>query len=511
MNRYLVYFIVIFFAFIMLSSTIMAFAQIPTQQMVQRLEAEGKPNCEISQFNEFFYKPIRINMVHDRVIDHSVSIQSKDPESVVHWEGSFQTFQLVTDSPDRFDVEIILDYEEKHEEPRQVWYQIYGLDNVLMAEGNYVHEGFTFCKVFSFTTTDPPHILTSEEIQAENNAFNSDFRKEVALSNTSVQNALLLIGIVTLVVGTVVGLIFFVIIVSLRSMGKIGNKPVKKLNDMIENVRTTNDNLKLVADHLIATDTRAKDEITSELRKSMADASIVMYGAKKIIEDLAKVVGTKIVLNPSPNVIKTVQTKKVKTKTPKIEEPVVQPNTPEEELANEEDTERRLLGGKTQKEINVENGVEEPKPEHEIIEMDDDDIKPCKICGEPPTAICGTCNEQFCNNHLNHGCDLKELKPKEESLITKENVYKASKKIKTVFMEDKDPSITEEGEVQKYLDKGMSELKITRMLINEYSKTGRNENLRVYGDLQKKQTKKNTRELDIKIGAMLNTLNNQVN
>ncbi len=504
MNKITVYIVVIFIAFIMLSSTIMAFAygQVPTQQYVQRLESEGKMNCEVHQFNEFFYKPIRINMVHDRVVDHSVSIQSKDPESVVHWEGSFQTFQMVTDSPDRFDVEIILDYEDKHENPRQVYYQIYGLDNVLMHEGNYVHEGFTFCLVYSFTTTDPPHILTSEEIQQENNAFNSEFRQEVAFSNTSVQNALLLIGIVVLVIGIVVGLVFFVIIVSMRSMGKIGNKPVKKLNDMIENVRTTNDNLKLVSDHMIMTDTRIKDEILNEIKKSMSDASIVMYGAKEIIKDLAKVTGTKLVSTTPPVEAKTEPKKKVKSQTPTFEEIIVKPNTPTEEKENEEKF-AELYG--------VESPDESTSEERETIDIDDDEIKPCKICGEPPTAICGTCDEQFCNDHLNHGCDMREIKPKEEPTLTKENVIKVSKKIKTVFMEEKDPNITEDGIVQKYLDKEVSEIKITRMLINEYHKAGRNENLRIYSDMQKKNAKKHTKELDIKIGAMLTTLNNQVN
>jgi hypothetical protein len=256
------------------------------------------------------------------------------------------------------------------------------------------------------------------------------------------------------------------------------------------------------------TDTRAKDEIMEELHKSMADASIVMYGAKKIIEDLAKKVGTKIVLTPPPVQTKTTS-KKVKSQTPTFAETMVQPNTPKEEQENEDDMERRLLGGKTQKEINTEKGIVEEVPE--TVEMDDDEIKPCKICGKPPSAICGSCNEMFCNNHLNHGCDMKEMKPKEDMIPTKDKVVEVSKKIKTLFMEEKDPNIIEDGQVQKYLDKGMSEIKITRMLIIEYNKTGRNENLRTYSEMQKKNNKKHSKEIDIKLGAMLTTLNNQVN
>jgi len=492
------------FAFILLSSTILiAFGQVPTQQYIKKLENEGKFNCEIWQINEFFYKPIRINMVHEPVLDTSVSVQSGDPESDVFWEGSKQTFQLVTDSPDRFDIEIILDYEVKHEDPRQVFYQIYAQDNVLMMEGNWVHEGFTFCKVISFSTQDPPHILTSDEIQEENNKFNADFRKEVAESNTSVHNALLLIAIVVLLIGIFVGLVFFIIIVSLKSMGKIGQKPVKKLLEMIELIRTVSENLKMVSDHLITTDSRTKNQVVTEVNRSLRDVQIVLYGAKEAIEELS---GKKIVLESPPTGTKTVE-----SKSPSFKDTVVVKRTDAEEVEIEKDI-AKLMGVEYKKTPeHAEKESEKILKDAEVIEMKIKDVKPCKVCGKPPNLICSKCKNFFCEKHLKHGCDIPETKPKK---TTKDTIKIITNKAKVMFFEDKLPSITDDEGIQNELDKGTKIATIERALIKEYMKIPRNDNLYKFEDMQKDQHKKmsdaKAKIIAIKINALLLTLNRQV-
>ena len=363
MNKFMVYLIVFFIGFIMLSSTIVAFlpkadAQIPTQQYVQRLEQEGKNNCEVFQINEFFYKPIRINMVHDRVKDHNVSIRSSDPASEVFWEGSFQTFQMVTDSTDRFDVEVILDYEQKHEEPRQIYYQIYAQDNVLMMEGNWSHEGFTFCKVFSFFANEQPYVPTFDDIQEQNNKFNADFRKEVASSNTSMQNGMITVSVVVLIVGIFTGLVFFLIIVSLKSMGRIGQKPVKKLDEMIGLVRSVSENLKLVSDHLLRTNANVKTEIVGEINNVLHDLSIVVSGLQRDLvksghlKELTEIKEPQTEVSKSSPATSETKVKTVEESLENIEETIkeqtkdttkpvealteAKPNTPEEEKDNED-------------------------------------------------------------------------------------------------------------------------------------------------------------------------------
>ncbi len=290
LNKTMAYIVIALFGFILLSSTILAvapnvFGQIPTQQYIQRLESEGKQNCEIFQINEFFYKPIRINMVHETVTDTEVSVKSGDPESEVFWEGSKQTFQLVTDSTDRYDVTVILDYEIKHDAPRQIFYQIYALDNQLMMEGNWVHEGFTFCKVFSFFAGEQPYVPTFDDIQEQNNKFNTEFRQESSLSLTTIQNGLITISVVVLIMGIFQGVTFFFIIISLKSMGRIGKKPVKKLDDMIGLVRTVSENLKLVSDRLLQSNTHAQKDIVEQVNRVLKDLSIVVMGLRGELEE----------------------------------------------------------------------------------------------------------------------------------------------------------------------------------------------------------------------------------
>jgi len=144
------------------------------------------------------------------------------------WDGSKETFQLVAKDTDRYKAEIVLDYEFKHDEPRQVFYQVFAQDRILVMEGNWVHEGFTFCKIIDFFIEEAPTELTPQEIVEINNQFNSEFRKEVAKQNTTVQTALLIVGITIVVIGILSTTYFIIIIISQRSMARISKKPAKK-------------------------------------------------------------------------------------------------------------------------------------------------------------------------------------------------------------------------------------------------------------------------------------------
>jgi len=259
-------------------------AQRSTRQMLQELEREGITNCEIWQINEFLYKPVRIALIHERVDAHEVKITSEDPASEVNWVGSKEDFRLVTDSAGQHTAQVILDYELKHEEPRQVFFQVFAQGNVLMMEGNWVHEGFNFCKIIDFTTTEAPTQLTPEEIQEENNKFNSEFRSEVAEQNTTVENGLLVITIVVLVVGIGITIYFIIIIISMTGMAKVSKRPAKKLNEMIETIRKLAEVLRLQTQFGMTRDNEMKDKILKKVDDSLRDLSIMASGTKQKIE-----------------------------------------------------------------------------------------------------------------------------------------------------------------------------------------------------------------------------------
>jgi len=150
MNTKLVYFGIIIVILVLAWFTVpQVWAQQSTRKMLQQLQAEGRSNCEVWQINDFLYKPVRINIVHQPVDNHIVSIKSEGGGEAF-WDGSRESFQLVARDTDRYTAEIVLDYELKHEEPRQVFYQVFAEGRNLVMEGNWVHEGFTFCKIIDF-------------------------------------------------------------------------------------------------------------------------------------------------------------------------------------------------------------------------------------------------------------------------------------------------------------------------------------------------------------------------
>ncbi len=189
---------------ILISSVLLIIPDATAQQSARRMlaimEAQGQFGCEVWIINDFLYKPVRINLTHEEA-NQKVQIDSEDPEAKVFWDGSPETFQLVTKSNGRHTIELNLDYMIEHEEPRQVFYQVFAKDNTLMMEGNWVHDGQSFCKVIDFFTNQAPEEITPEQIQEENNKFNADFRKDTSLKFTTIETALLILLIVISIVG----------------------------------------------------------------------------------------------------------------------------------------------------------------------------------------------------------------------------------------------------------------------------------------------------------------------
>jgi hypothetical protein len=440
-------------------------AQQQTRRMLEILEQEGKKNCEVWQINDFLYTPVRINIVHEAVDNHQVSITSEGGGEAF-WDGSAESFQMVARDTDRYTAEIILDYETKHEEPRQVFYQIISGDRILMMEGNWVHEGFTFCKIIDFFTDKAPTELTEEEIIEINNKFNADFREEQASSNTTIETGILILAIVVVVVGILVTLYFIIIIIGQRSMSAVTKRPEKKLNMMIEKVRKQSDVLTLVIQSFMATNEDMKKNIIGKINDSLRDLSIMAVGTKNKIE----------LENSFPSAESLVPKNDVSTSTP------VENDTTNEEQQklNEEVYEKQYKAEKQTKEkeeitfvtlsgLEEEEKTEskpEPKPELQTIEVDITKVKPCVYCGKAPMYICIDCNKTYCEEHESHKCTGKEKKSLGKSDLISEKI---SSVIKSV-MEKKNSATNDDVELQKMLDKGKTKNEVKNLLMKEYMK-----------------------------------------
>jgi len=255
---------ILILAFFSIPSIWSAEGQQSTRRMLEVLDQEGKKNCQIMQINDFLYTPVRINLVHQPTDSKTVTIQTEGGADAV-WDGTSESFQLLARDTDIYTVEIILDYSVKHQEPRQVFYQIISGDRVLTQEGNWNHQGFTFCKIIHFFAQEAPTELTEEEIIEINNKFNSDFRSEQARTNTVIETGILILAIVVSVVGILSTLYFFIIIISQRSMANITKRPEKKLNEMITKVRKLAEVMTLQNQFLMTTNRDLKENIIKKI------------------------------------------------------------------------------------------------------------------------------------------------------------------------------------------------------------------------------------------------------
>ncbi len=475
-------------------------AQRSTRQMLQELERQGITNCEIWQINEFLYKPVRIALIHERVDAHEVKITSEDPASEVNWVGSKEDFRLVTDSAGQHTAQVILDYELKHEDPRQVFFQVFAKGNTLMMEGNWVHEGFNFCKIIDFTTTEAPTQLTAEEIQEENNKFNSEFRREVAEQNTTVENGLLIITIVVLVVGIAITIYFIIIIMSMTGMAKVSKRPAKKLDQMIEAVRKLADVLRLQTRYNMTTDKESKEKFAKLVDDKLRDLAIMTAGTMQKVELEASFPSPKSLAqkNESKSPPEQIETEDERKKQQKLNEDVYKEGYLQKQAEIKEEITFATLDDTKQK----QEPQAEEQSEEETIEISIKNIKPCVYCSKPPDYFCKDCKKMFCKEHESHNCKNQEKK----TLSKLDSIASIKDKIIKSVMEKPDSAVKSDDVMQKLFDTGKSKEEVKKMLVKEYMKIPYKEAREIYDKLQKDFEKKKTFPQSVRIVALLERL-----
>lgn len=475
-------------------------AQRSTRQMLQELERQGITNCEIWQINEFLYKPVRIVMIHERVDAHEVKITSNDPASEVNWVGSKEDFRLVTSSAGQHTAQVILDYELKHELPRQVFFQVFAQGNVLTMEGNWVHEGFNFCKIIDFTVTEAPTQLTAEEIQEENNKFNSEFRREVAEQNTTVENGLLIITIVVLVLGIAITIYFIIIIISMTGMAKISKRPAKKLNEMIEAIRKLADVLRLQTRYNMTTDKESKEKFTKLVDDKLRDLALMTVGTKQKLELQASFPSPKSLAqkNESESPPEQIETEEERKKQQKLNEKVYE----EGYLNKQAEVKKGITFATLHDNQQKEKTQAEKESEEETIEISIKNIKPCASCDKAPDYFCKDCKKMFCKEHESHNCKNQEKK----TLSKLDLITTIKDKIIKSVMEKSDSAVKSDEVMQKLFDTGKSKDEVKKMLVKEFLKIPYQDARKIYDQLQKNYDKEKTFPQAVRIEALLERL-----
>lgn len=475
-------------------------AQQQTRRMLEILKQEGKENCEVFQINDFLYKPVRINLVHEPIKTHQVTITSEGGGEVF-WDGSPETFQMVARDTDRYTAEIILDYDVKHKEPRQVYYQIISADRVLTMEGNWVHEGFTFCKIIDFFTDKAPTELTEEEIIEINNKFNADFRREQASTNATIETGILVLAIIVIIAIIMLTLYFMILIISQRSMANVSKRPEKKLNEMIGKVRKLAEVMTLQNQFLMTTNREMKDNIIKKIEDSLRDLAIMTVGTKNKIElENSFPKPESLVPKKQVSISPPVDTKRIDKEQQKINEQAyadqfglktieqARPEVSFVDLVMQDEPE--------------EKAEPKPKPEEETIEIDLKDIKPCVYCGKAPMYYCMDCKKMYCEQHESHRCTGKEKK----SLGASDSIASKIEQVIKNVMEKKNSITNDDLEMQKLLDGGKSKMQVKDDLVKEYMKIPYKEAREIYDKMVKEYDKKKTFLATIRIEAMMERL-----
>jgi len=338
------------------------------EQLLRELRSQGLTNCEIMQIHQNFYLPIRIELTHDPVTEQLLETSSTDPESSLQLVKRNNFLSIATDSPDRHVIKVVLDYQTKHNDPRIVFYKLFSESNLLIQEGNWVHEGFQFCKVFDILIGDAPHILTADEIQDANNKANREnFDETIGLLESS-QQWVILIGIIVVLNGLIQGGVTWMFFLVRKKDNARSLSLMKKQNTLVTKTEQIAENMILQSQKREIDWHNYQERFMNMWNKAFMDLGIV-----KAIHDKETIIANTL---PNPADLAITEPEEEKPIVTKVNEPEVDVNIepispkeePEPEVSEEIPAEPKkdFLDKTIEKTLNF-LGKLKKKPEKELI------------------------------------------------------------------------------------------------------------------------------------------------
>lgn len=346
-----------------------------------------------------------------------------------------------------------------------------------------------------------------------------------------------------------IGSFLLIAVMMYRKTATVANKPVKKLEEMINIHRNVNKNLQLVNDNNTRIMNELKENVLSGIRNSLEDLTIVARQTKDAVEASSAFprprslvstekktdAGAKSFSKPEPEhktskiksrfggfakiIKKDSESKKFEDTLEKLQE---FKDRPEKEVDTSPipitDPDKVLKEPPyTQEDVKSVLNPLEPNGDVEIVNekiepsYNDEGMVECDTCGDAMEEMlqCPHCTRVYCNQHYDdHKC-LKDI-PSEPSSFDKEKLKKAGTFFKEQFVEPKPPKLTDDASIIKSMEMGTSHAMILKQLEDEFMKSSRKQNEELYQKLNQEYANEPSMIVGMKLSAMVNVLNKQV-
>ncbi len=229
--------------------------------------------CDIWQVSTQLYVPVYFTFQHDAATERDPYTKSNDPASELFFTSGVRSSKIETNSTDWHRVDLVLDFTQPIEgDERVTKVEIFSGENQdLMQELVWSTTGDKLCKIISFYSEPAPHILTEEEFIEKTAKFHSTQYAKILSNQDSNQDFFSIVGMIVIATGGGMAIAVIVVILAIRGISKAANKPVKKMNEQITDVRNLRKDLVVVKNELM----NICEKVTRDVDKKIGDLQIV--------------------------------------------------------------------------------------------------------------------------------------------------------------------------------------------------------------------------------------------
>ncbi len=318
--------------FLVLVSTVVPVFAESVSFIKSQYSDEELEQCEIRVDSETLHIPIRYELEFDELPDkNSLTVIT---QSDLQFERQPNGFNFSTETVDRHDITLKLDYKDDEPKVREVYYRIYSNNNPV-AEGTWKHDSNQFCKTFHFFAQEPPIIYDTKYFEEQFLIVEGKKLQIIIDKQVEAESFNVIMGVLGMIGAIGAGVMGIYVYINFQDVSRTLAKPVKKINESVAYFRKVTENSNLIL-------TKTEYEVEQAVLQVITEARYLKEESEKLVN-----IGSKFQKKADEKIVVPSAKNLVYPKTPietKTDKPTMKPFIDSEGVKKLEEYSKNPLG-----------------------------------------------------------------------------------------------------------------------------------------------------------------------
>ena len=264
MNKIAKYTVIVFFAIIMLTSTIVMMAYAESVNILKsQMSEDEKDVCGTFVITDLWAIPVRVEMEYKELpADNSLIVKA---QSDLKFERGNERFIMVTETIDRHDLTLMLDY--KIPTTQEVYYRVYSNSDPVQ-EGTWLQQNVPlFCMKFHFLAQEAPPIYDAQYFEEKYDEVHGTKLTDIQTQLMENEAYNTIMGMLGMFSTAIAGVLAIVIIIKFNDVKKALQIPTDALLKAVKSFLDSENNVEQATEHFVVKTNQAVDKINDEAHK----------------------------------------------------------------------------------------------------------------------------------------------------------------------------------------------------------------------------------------------------